>query len=126
MTLFNCSKFWMGSPIRMSFIETLFDSWQVHTDYYLQVVMVITSKISMKVVLDILMADTKTCGKIDGPLQCILSARAKYVYNITFLMIFFVLCLFSFHKFQNVYRTYINRKYSTWNKCVLQKNVWVF
>ena len=116
----------MGSPIRMSFIEKLFDSWQVHTDYYLQVVMVITSKISMKVVLDILMAGLKPVAKLMVHYNVILSARAKYVYNITFLMIFFVLCLFSFHKFQNVYQTYINRKYSTWNKCVLQKNVWVF
>ena len=50
----------------------------MHTDYYLQVVMVITSKISMKVVvLDILMADTKTCGKIDGPLQCNSFCKSK-------------------------------------------------
>ena len=42
-----------------------------------------------------------------------LSARAKYVYNITLLMIFFALSLFGFHKFNNVYQTYINRKYSS-------------
>ena len=48
-----------------------------------------------------------------------LSARAKYVYNFTLLMIYISLCLFCFHKFQNVYQTYINRKYFTWNKCVL-------
>ena len=42
-----------------------------------------------------------------------LSVRAKYVYNITLLMIFFALSLFGFHKFNNVYQTYINRKYSS-------------
>ena len=42
-----------------------------------------------------------------------LSARAKYVYNFTLLMIYISLCLFCFHRFQNVYQTYINRKYFT-------------
>ena len=46
-----------------------------------------------------------------------LTARAKYVYKILFLLIFFAWCTFSYYHFHKVYVTYINRKYSTWNKC---------
>ena len=65
------------------------------------------------VVLDILMADTKTCGKIDGPLQCNSFCKSKICLQYYIPYDIFVLCLFSFHKFQNVYQTYVNRKYST-------------
>ena len=55
----------------------------------------------------------KPVAKLMVYYNVILSARAKYVYNITLLMIFFALCLFGFHKFHDVYQTFINRKYSS-------------
>ena len=52
----------------------------------------------------------KPVAKLMVSYNMTLSAKAKVIYNIIFLMVFLALCIFSYYQFHNVYLTFIDRE----------------